>query len=509
MISASWLETGFWGNTTNMDTTGQRVVLQRIARRAMIERGLLPEFSPEVMAELRKIQASPAKTLGVSRDLRSLPWSSIDNNDSLDLDQLTVAQTLADGSVKILVAVADVDALVRKGSQIDEHAGHNTTSIYTAAQIFPMLPEPLSTDLTSLSDRQDRPAIVIEMVLGADGTLRSSDIYTATVRNHAKLAYDGVAAWLEGHGPRPAPIAGVEGLDENLRLQDRIAQTIKAFRHEQGALDFETIQARPVFDGSQIRDLAVERRNRAKELIENFMIAANGVTARYLETKGFAALRRVVRTPKRWDRIIEVAAEYGVRLPAEPDAKALEQFLTARRAADPLRFPDLSLTIVKLMGPGEYAVEVPGDVAPGHFGLAVKDYTHSTAPNRRYPDLITQRLLKAAMAGSPTPYGREELTALASHCTLKEDDANKVERRVSKSAAAMLLASRIGEQFDAICTGASEKGTWVRVFHPPVEGRLIHGFEGISVGKPVRVQLVRADVEQGFIDFKRVNAARP
>jgi exoribonuclease-2 len=493
----------------NLNASRQRATLQRIARRAMTERGLLPEFSREAMAELDRIQAPPARSDDAARDLRNLPWASIDNDDSLDLDQLTVAQVLPDGEVKILVAVADVDGLVKKGSAIDEHARHNTTSVYTAAQIFPMLPERLSTDLTSLSDHEDRPAIVIEMVIGDDGALQGSDVYVATVRNHVKLAYDGVAAWLEGRGQAPAAIAGVDGLAENLRTQDQVAQRVKTFRHEHGALDLETIEARPVFDGDQIRDLAVEQKNRAKELIEDFMIAANGVTARYLEAKGFVSLRRVVRSPKRWDRIVEVAAHYGVRLPAEPDSKALAQFLTERKAADPVRFPDLSLTIVKLMGPGEYTVEFPGDTAPGHFGLAVKDYTHSTAPNRRYPDLITQRLLKAAIAGSPAPYGRAELTELAGHCTLKEDDANKVERQVSKSAAAMLLASRIGEQFDAITTGASTKGTWVRVLHPPVEGRLVDGFEGVDVGNRLRVRLIRADVEQGFIDFQKVQASVP
>jgi exoribonuclease-2 len=490
-----------------MNASGQRATLQRIARRAMTERGLLPDFSPAALAELDRIPAAPARTDGAAKDLRDLPWASIDNDDSRDLDQLTVAQTLPDGAVKILVAVADVDGLVKKGSAIDEHARHNTTSVYTAAQVFSMLPERLSTDLTSLSDQAERSAVVIELVIGPDGTLRTSDIYAATVRNHAKLAYDGVAAWLEGHGPAPAPIAGVKGLGDNLRTQDQVAQKIKAFRHEHGALDLETIEARPVFDGDEIRDLAVDQKNRAKELIEDFMIAANGVTARYLEAKGLPSLRRVVRAPKRWDRIIEVAAQYGAHLPAEPDPKALAQFLAQRRTADPVRFPDLSLTIVKLLGPGEYAVEVPGDAAPGHFGLAVRDYTHSTAPNRRYPDLITQRLLKAALAGAPAAYSRDELTELAVHCTEKEDDANKVERRVGKSAAALLLVSRIGEQFDAIATGASAKGTWVRVFHPPVDGRLMDGFEGVDVGSRLRVQLIRADVEQGFIDFKRVGAS--
>jgi exoribonuclease-2 len=493
----------------NTDSSQQRATLQRIARRAMTQRGLLTESSREAIAELDKIQARPAQTGGTARDLRDLPWASIDNDDSRDLDQLTVAQTLPDGAVKILVAVADVDGLVKKGSAIDEHARHNTTSVYTAAQVFSMLPERLSTDLTSLSDQAERPAIVIEMVIGPDGTLQASDIYAATVRNHAKLAYDGVAAWLEGHGPAPAPIANVKGLDDNLRTQDQVAQKIRAFRHEHGALDLETIEARPVFDGDEIRDLAIERQNRAKELIEDFMIAANGVTARYLEAKGFPSLRRVVRAPKRWDRIIQVAAQYGVHLPAEPDPKALAQFLAQRRTTDPVRFPDLSLTIVKLLGPGEYAVELPGEAAPGHFGLAVQDYTHSTAPNRRYPDLITQRLLKAALAGASAAYSRDELMELARHCTLKEDDANKVERRVGKSAAALLLVSRIGEQFDAIATGASDKGTWVRVLHPPVDGRLVDGFQGVDVGNRLRVQLVRADVEQGFIDFKRVGASAP
>ena len=489
-----------------MNASGQRATLQRIARRAMTDRGLLPDFSRAALAELNGIQAPPAHSEGAAKDLRALPWASIDNDDSRDLDQLTVAQTLPDGAVKILVAVADVDGLVNKGSAIDEHARHNTTSVYTAAQIFSMLPERLSTDLTSLNNNADRSAIVIEMTIGPDGTLQASDIYAAMVCNHAKLAYDSVAAWLEGHGPAPAPIAHVNGLSENLRTQDQVAQKIRAFRHEHGALDLETIEARPVFAGDEIRDLAIERKNRAKELIEDFMIAANGVTARYLEAKGSPSLRRVVRAPKRWDRIVEVAAHYGAHLPAEPDSRALAQFLAQRRTADPVRFPDLSLTIVKLLGPGEYAVELPGDATPGHFGLAVRDYAHSTAPNRRYPDLITQRLLKAALTGAPAAYGRDELTELAAYCTLKEDDANKVERRVGKSAAALLLASRIGEQFDALVTGAAAKGTWVRVFHPPVEGRLVAGFEGVDVGIRLRVQLVRVDVEQGYIDFKRVGA---
>ena len=348
-------------------------------------------------------------------------------------------------------------ALVKDGSAINEHALHNTTSVYTPAKVFPMLPEQLSTDLTSLSFDQDRLSIVVEILIGADGSLQGSDIFAAAVRNHAKLAYNSVAAWLEGSGPAPEAVAAVHGLDENLRLQDRAAQSLKNLRHVHGALSLETIEARPVFDGDEIRELQPETKNRAKELIEDFMIAANGVTARYLATKGFPSIRRVVRVPKRWDRIVELAAAHGFKLPDAPDSKALEDFLTKQKAADPTTFPDLSLAVIKLMGAGEYIAELPGDAAPGHFGLAVSDYTHSTAPNRRYPDLITQRLLKAAIAGSSWPYSNAELDVLAKHCTAEEDAAKKVERQVEKSAAALLLEARIGEQFDALVTGASDE----------------------------------------------------
>jgi exoribonuclease-2 len=411
---------------------------------------------------------------------------------------------MPDGTAKVLVAIADVDAVVKKQSALDDHARQNTTSVYTVAETFPMLPEKLSTDLTSLNPESDRMAIVIEMVLAGDGSLQSSDLYQATVRNHAKLAYNSVAGWLEGNGPMPHGIGTVSGLDENLRLQDRVAQKLKALRHLHGALDLETIEARPVFDGDEIKDLEADKKNRAKDIIEDFMIATNGVTARYLTSKKSSSLRRVVRTPKRWDRIVELAAERGSTLPKEPDAKALEQFLVSAKATDPLRFPDLSLSVIKLLGAGEYVVEVPGGSVAGHFGLAVKDYTHSTAPNRRYPDLITQRLLKAAVAGGSQSYENDELAALAKHCTEEGDAARKVERQVIKSAAAMLLETRIGEQFDAIVTGASDKGTWVRLLHPPIEGRLESGFKGLDVGHRLRVQLIRTDVERGYIDFKRV-----
>ena len=489
---------------TDTDDRQHRSILQRIAHRAMLERGLVPDFPPQALAELDGIHGPATRAEKSTRDLRNLRWCSIDNDDSRDLDQLTVAEAMPDGATKVLVAIADVDAVVKKGSALDDHARQNTTSVYTVAETFPMLPGKLSTDLTSLNYESDRLAIVIEMVLAGDGSLQGSDLYLAKVRNRAKLAYNSVAGWLEGSGPMPQGIGPVSGLDENLRLQDRVAQKLKALRHLHGALDLESIEARPVFDGDELKDLEADNRNRAKDIIEDFMIAANGVTARYLASKEFPSLRRVVRTPKRWDRIVELAAERGATLPKDPDAKALEQFLVSAKAADPLRFPDLSLSVIKLMGAGEYVVGSPGVSTAGHFGLAVRDYTHSTAPNRRYPDLVTQRLLKAAMAGLSLPYGNDELDALAKHCTEEEDAAKKVERQVTKSAAAILLESRIGEQFDAIVTGVSAKGTWVRLLRPPIEGKLQSGFEGLDVGHRLRVQLVRTDVERGFIDFKRV-----
>ena len=487
------------------DTTNRqhRSILKRIAHRAMLERGLVPDFSFQVQVELDGIPGPGMQTGGSTRDLRDLLWCSIDNDDSRDLDQLTVAEALPDGDTKVMVAIADVDSVVKKRTAIDDHARQNTTSVYTVAETFPMLPEKLSTNLTSLNIESDRPAIVIEMVFAGDGSLQSSDIYRATVRNRAKLAYNSLAAWLEGSGATPQGLGTVSGLDENLRLQDRVARKLKDLRHRNGALDLETIEARPVFDGEELKDMAAETRNRAKDIIEDFMIAANGVTARYLAAKKLPSLRRVVRIPKRWDRIVELAAGQGAILPKEPDAQALEQFLVAAQAADPLRFPDLSLSVIKLLGAGEYVVEFPGGNVGGHFGLAVKDYTHSTAPNRRYPDLITQRMLKAAIAGNSQPNGDDELTALAKHCTEAEDAAKKVERQVTKSAAAILLETRIGEHFDAIVTGASDKGTWVRLLHPPIEGRLKRGFKGVDVGERVHVKLIHTDVDRGFIDFAR------
>ena len=492
----------------NTNEKHHRAVLQSIAHRVMIERGLLPDFSNEALAELERLQISidqPAEDSPGIRDMQNLLWASIDNDDSRDLDQLTVAEAISGDKIRVMVAIADVDSLVKDGTALDKHARHNTTSVYTAARIFPMVPEELSTDLTSMNLNEERLALVIEMEVDVDGSLLDSRIFRARVCNRAKLAYNNIAGWLEGSGIVPQAVSSVDGLAENLRLQDKAAQSMKKLRHVHGALILETIEAKPVFDGDQIYALERSEGNRAKELIEVFMIAANGVTARYLSARKFSSIRRVVRAPKRWERIVEIAAEHEFKLPEFPDSKALEQFLVQQRAADPMRFPDLSLAVIKLLGAGEYVAEAPGANSAGHFGLSVKDYSHSTAPNRRYPDLLTQRLLKAALEGQPAPYTQDALEILAAHCTKAEDAANKVERQVAKSAAALLLESRIGEQFDSIVTGASEKGIWVRLLNMPVEGKLVDGFEGVDVGNRMRVQLVSVNVQQGFIDFKNVN----
>jgi ribonuclease R len=485
--------------------TQHRAILMRIAHQAMLDRGLLPDFSVEALAELGRLEFPTAIEAEPVPDLRDLLWASIDNDDSRDLDQLTVAVAVPGGKSKISVALADVDAVVKNGSAIDKHARHNTTSVYTAAEIFPMLPEKLSTDVTSLNFNEDRLAMVIEMVVRADGSVEDAAIYRAWVRNQAKLAYNSVGAWLEKAGPIPESIVAVEGLAKNLQWQDGVAQNMKKFRENQGSLRLETLEAKQVFDGDQILALEIEEKNRAKEIIEEFMIAANGVVARYLSAKRLASICRVVRTPKRWDRIVEIAREHKFELPDKPDSKALEEFLVQAKSADPLRFPDLSLTIIKLLGSGEYVVELPGSNPPGHFGLAVKDYVHATAPNRRYPDLLTQRLLKAALKSESGPYALDELEALAAHCTEAEDAARKVERQVGKAAAALLLESRIGEQFEAIVTGAAPKGTWVRLLNIPVEGKLVRGFEGVDVGQRIRVQLISVDVQRGFIDFAKIS----
>ena len=464
----------------------------------MVQRGFSPDFSPEARAQLSRLPAAAPAGL---TDLRDLPWSSIDNDESRDLDQIEVCVEDAGRPTRLLIGIADVDRLVPTGSPIDDHARTNTTSIYTPAEIFPMLPEELSTDRTSLNDEADRAAVVIEMQIDASGTVVAEDVYPALVRNHAKLAYPSVAAWLDGRGPAPDPVRASATLEHQLRRQDAIAVALRERREADGALEFDRVEMKPIMDGDRIADLQADTSNRARDIIENFMVAANGVTARYLARKGVPSLRRVVRSPERWPRIAALASEHGTALPAEPDAVALAAFLKQQRAAHPDTFPDLSLAVIKLLGRGEYVADGTRGVS-GHFALAVSSYTHSTAPNRRYPDLITQRQIKSAAGGAPA-YDLAALDALAQHCTEREDAANKVERLVKKAAAALWLSDKIGAAFDGIVTGASPKGTWVRIAHPPVEGRVERGAAGLDVGDRVRVRLIGTDPERGFIDFAR------
>jgi VacB/RNase II family 3'-5' exoribonuclease len=477
-----------------------RSVLQEIAREAMREYGLEPDLPAVAARELAQVGHAPLEGL---RDLRDLLWSSIDNDESRDLDQLEVCADAGNGAIRLLVAIADVDALVAEGSAIDDHARRNTTSVYTPAQIFPMLPEVLSTDRTSLNEDADRSAMVVQMDVTAEGEIVASEVYPAAVRNHAKLAYGAVGAWLEGDGPPPDAMASIPGLDAQVRMQDVCASRLRQRREQAGALDFDRSEMKPVLDGDTVRELRIEQTNRARDLIESVMVSANAATAAFLAARRYPSIRRVVRAPERWPRIVELAAASGETLPGEPDAAALERFLHARRAVlDADGFADLSTSIIKLLGRGVYVAEGP-DRDEGHFALAVTNYTHATAPNRRFPDLVTQRMLKAAVARSAAPYTLAELDVLAEHCTRQEDAANKVERRVRKSAAALWLSSRIGQVFDGVVTGASPKGTWVRAGSPPVEGRLERGYEGVDVGDRIRVRLAHTDVVRGFIDFVR------
>ena len=466
-----------------------------IARRVLRDNGFTADLPAELAATVAAHDPHEA-----ARDLRGLAWSSIDNAESRDLDQIEVAEALPGGAIRVWVGIADVDALVPRGSPIDRHAAINTTTLYTGVEIFPMLPEVLSVGRTSLLEGQDRLAVVTELVVERDGAIddRQTRVYPARVVNHAKLAYERVGAWLEGHGPTPAAARIVE----QLRLQDEAAQRLRRLRHDHGALELETVEARPVTAHGRVVDLELVHKNRARELIEDLMIAANGATARYLEQRGVASIRRVVRAPRRWDRIQDLAAGLGATLPDAPDPRALAGFLAERRRIDRARFADLSLSVVKLLGPGAYQLQRPGEPDQGHFGLAVDDYAHSTAPNRRYADLVTQRLLKASAATAACPYRDDELVAIAARCTERQDAARKVERTMRKVAAASLLSSRIGDTFDAIVTGAAAKGTFVRLLHPPAEGRVVSGEHGLDVGDRVRVRLVATEPSRGFIDFE-------
>jgi len=476
--------------------------LQAAARQCMMERGFEPDFPPEVARELAALVANPPKSNASAEDLRHLLWSSIDNDTSRDLDQIEYAEKLPNGDVRVLIGIADVDLYVAKESAIDRHAAVETVTIYSGVRNFPMLPEELSTGLTSLLEGDDRACMVTEFVLDAQNRVVSSRIYPALVNNKAQLAYNGVGAWLDGKAEAPAKVLASTELQAQLTLQDEIAQRLRAERYERGALNIETIETHAVLQGDSI-DIQSQQKNSATELIEDFMIAANGVIARTLREKRIASIRRIVKTPKRWDRIVELAAQMGEKLPTEPDSKALNDFLCRRKEEDPDHFADLSLSVVKLMGPGEYVLERPGDTPEGHFGLAVEDYTHSTAPNRRYADLVTQRLVKAMIGSRSSPYSEDELTAIATNCTTKAAAERKVEREMQKRIAAVAMRNRIGETFNAIVTGVTDRGTFVRTLDPHVDGMLVHGQQGVDVGDKLTVKLVRTDPVHGFIDFSR------
>ncbi len=472
------------------------------AHAAMIEHGFQPDFSPGTDTELSAIAEQPAPAAGAGvADLRHLLWSSIDNDTSKDLDQIEWAEQLPDGRIRVLVGVADVDARVHKGSLIDTHAQSETTSVYTGVVVFPMLPTALSEGITSLNENEDRVAVVIEFAVDADGSVSDGKTHRALVRNRAQLAYPSIGEWLEGKAEAPPKAAASADLAAQIKLQDAAAQRMEGCRFQHGALDLETIETRPVLMQDQIVGVAPIQKNRATMLIEEFMVAANGVVARTFEQAGLASIRRVVRTPKRWNRIVELAAAKGTTLPADPDSKALNDFLLAQKRKDPDHFPDLSLTVIKLMGPGEYVLIKPNEPSPGHFGLAVQDYTHSTAPNRRFPDVVTQRLLKAWLSKQPSPYSEDLLNAVAQRCTEREDAARKVEREMHKRIAAVALHPHIGQTYAAIVTGVNQYGTFVRALDPHVEGMLVRGGRGLDVGDRVTVKLVATDPERGFIDF--------
>jgi VacB/RNase II family 3'-5' exoribonuclease len=477
--------------------------LEAAAHREMLSQGFDPEFPPGAGQQLAALKTRPAPQPDPeTRDLRHLLWSSIDNDSSRDLDQIEVAERNGAG-IRILIGVADVDADVEIGTPIDEHAASQTTTVYTGVETFPMLPEELSTGLTSLNENADRRAIVIELEAGADGSVSARSIYRALVRNRAQLTYNAVGSWLEGSGPAPGKIAADAGLEAQLKLQDEAALALRAQRHRLGALQFDRSEAEPTLSDGHVTGITVRRKNRATDLIENFMIAANEVMARTLKDAGVSAIRRVVRSPERWPRIVELAARYGERLPAEPDSGALNAFLVKRKAADEDHYEDLSVSILKLLGPGEYVLSRAGDAGEGHFGLAAHDYTHSTAPNRRFADMVTQRLIKALLDKRQAPYSDADLESAARNCTLKENAARKVERAMNKRVAAVALQSRVGERFSAVVTGVTPKGVFVRILNPPVEGRLMRGEQGVDVGDRLQVTLTGADPARGFIDFTR------
>jgi VacB/RNase II family 3'-5' exoribonuclease len=471
------------------------------ARQEMLREGFDPNFargSDQQIAEFR-LAAKPSD--GV-RDLRGLFWSSIDNDTSRDLDQIEVAER-AGNNIRILVAIADVDSGVPAGSPIDQHAAGETVTVYTAVRNFPMLPEELSTGLTSLAEDQDRLAIVIEMLIDTQGVVASSSVYRAVVRNKAQLAYNATGAWLEGRAAPDPKVAASPELQTQLKLQDEAAVALRAQRHRLGALVFDRVEATAIVNNGYVQDIEAAKKTRANDLIEEFMVAANEVIARTLKDAGRSSIQRVVKTPERWPRIVELALRHGQHLPANPDSAALGAFLDGQRKADEDHYADISLAVIKLMGSGEYVLLKPGATGQGHFGLAALDYTHSTAPNRRYADLVMQRLIKAHPAQSPAPYSDSELESIASNCTLREHAARKVERVMGKRVAAVAMQDRIGESFEAVVTGVTPRGTFVRLLDPPVDGMLCRGQAGVDVGDTFQVKLTATNPELGYLDFCR------
>jgi VacB/RNase II family 3'-5' exoribonuclease len=469
------------------------------AERWLADAGFVAGFSQAALKEAESAHLPETLPEGVE-DLRDLLWSSVDNAESRDLDQIEVAEKLPNGDIRLLVGIADVDALLPHGGGLEKRAAANTTSVYGGVLLWPMLHERLSTDLTSLNEGKDRLAIVTELVVNPDGTLESSRVFRALVKNHAKLDYESIGVWLDGGDPPPA-LANNPALAEQVRLQDECADRFAALRKKLGALDLDTFEATPILKSGKIVDMKIVTKSQSRSLIENVMIAVNGATVAWLRSQGFPTLQRVVKTPQRWEKIVEVARVLNVTLPAAPDQKALSEFLARQKKINPAGFAQLSLTVVKLLGPGEYARVAPTEHSGVHFGLAVQGYTHSTAPNRRWADVVTQRLVKAALAGKPCPFTDAQLDAHAERCNLMATAANKVERRIRKAAAASLLHGREGEVFMGVVTGASPKGIFVRLETPAVEGRIVRGEKGLDVGDVVRVKLFSADPERGFIDF--------
>lgn len=470
------------------------------ARQAMIDNGFQPDFSAAVHDQLWEISSEIEIHDGIT-DMRDLPWSSIDNRTSRDLDQVEWAERLENGDIRVLVGIADVDARVPKGSPIDDHARQNTVTVYTQSEVFHMLPTELSTDMTSLNQGEDRLAVVADMTVKANGDVPESNFFRAVVTNHAKFSYEEIGEWLDGDGEMPEELRSSPELLQQIELQSEAARRLAAYREKKGALEFESIESAAVVEDGEIKGLVSVRSNSAKKLIENFMVAANVEMAEFLEANGCSSLRRVVKEPQRWDGIRRIAGEFGETLPETPDQPALAAFLDKRREADPEHFPDLSLSIVKLIGSGEYVVEHPGEDAGGHFGLAVRDYAHSTAPNRRFTDIVIQRLVKAVIAKQPRPYSDEELEAIAKHCNEQEKAARKVERKMRKIVAAAVMQKHIGERFEAIVTGVTPSGTFARILRPPVDGRIERGENGLQVGEKINVRLISADTRSGFIDF--------